>query len=96
MVRPHGGGQDNPQHAIRAKAGPAIAQPGDEGRREGEVILEVGQHDEVVLGAVPLGEPHPPMVMTGLTRSVRPAESSPARRARPGPARQARPLTAAS
>ena len=47
---------------MSAVAGPAVAQPRGQARRKPLVASWVNQNDEVILGAVPLREPHSQML----------------------------------
>src|SRR5262249_40781508 len=66
-------GPHRAQHPVGADAGPAVAQPRGQARRKPPVASWINQDDEVILGAVPLREPHSPMLVSRPVAPVRPA-----------------------
>ena len=55
-------GPHRAQHPVGADAGPAVTQPRGQVRRKPLVARWINQNDEVILGAVPLREPHSQML----------------------------------
>ena len=61
-VRPGGGCPHDPKHAVGTDPEPPVAQRRDELRLQLELPLRIRHDDEIVPRAVPLSEPHPPML----------------------------------
>ena len=73
-------GQHDPDHPVAADAASAVREGGGELAGEAVGAVEVGNEDEVVLGAMPLGEgdpvSHGPIVLDRGPRSGRLAQGS--------------------
>ena len=62
-------GAHHPQQPVGPDPGPAVADPGDLPGAQLQLAVRIGHYDEVVLGAMPLHEPHVMILIAWSARS---------------------------